>query len=429
MTLTTRDNSNLSLTAEQQNLHLDNLRWMAASTLNELCGDNHLPLLVFPQSFDAYGDNIGAQRIFDVHGYTLETGNIMGFVGRGNTQVRIQSRFAYDDGRDYFLHYMLQRVFSINLFDLKHQTNKESIFDFLLYLFPTFLKRAIRQGLYREYQMRQYNDTNIRGRIDINYHIRQNIPFSGKVAYNTREYTKNNHITQLIRHTIEYIINHPMAKGLLFYDQETKSAVSMIREATPTYNKNDRQRIINANIRPICHPYFCEYKSLQRLCLQILRHEGLKYGQNENEIYGILFDGAWLWEEYLDTFLHPILRHPQNRIGEGREFLFTNHVGECYPDFYNEKIVLDAKYKGYVDWNIQRTDLYQVISYMYIMKRKKGGFIVPTNGNLMHRELNGYGGTMAVLGMTINHQCQRYSAFCDLMKQEEHQLYNAIKSL
>ena len=62
----------------------------------------------------------------------------MGFVGRRNTMIRIQSRFTSDDGRDYFLHYMLQKVFAIHLFDLKHLTDEESIFDFLIYLFPTF---------------------------------------------------------------------------------------------------------------------------------------------------------------------------------------------------------------------------------------------------------------------------------------------------
>ncbi len=34
-----------------------------------------------------------------------------------------------------------------------------------------------------------------------------------------------------------------------------------------------------------------------------LRYEKLKYGSGAKQIYGILFDGAWLWEEYLTTIL------------------------------------------------------------------------------------------------------------------------------
>ena len=169
--LWTKDNSRLTLSTQQQECHLDDLRWMAAPTLKELCGQSDTRLLVFPQSFDEYGDKLSEQRIFDIHGNVIETGNIMGFVGRRNTMIRIQSRFTSDDGRDYFLHYMLQKVFAIHLFDLKHLTDEESIFDFLIYLFPTFLRRAVRHGLYHQYQSHSYNDANVRGRIDVSRHI------------------------------------------------------------------------------------------------------------------------------------------------------------------------------------------------------------------------------------------------------------------
>ena len=361
--LRTKDNSKLILSAQQQEHHLDNLRWMAAPTLKEMCGQSHSRLLVFPQSFDEYGDKLGDQRIFDIHGNTLETGNMMGFIGRNNTMIRIQSRFASDDGNDYFLHYMLQKVFAIHLFDLKHLTDEESIFDFLIYLFPTFLCRAVRHGLYHEYRSRSYNDANIRGRIDVSRHIRYNIPFAGTVAYQTREYAGDNHITQLIRHTIEYMAKTPYGSGILSSDDATKDAVAMIREATSTFNEKERRNIINSNLRPLYHPYYEDYETLQYLCMQILRHEELKYGQDDDEIFGVLFDGAWLWEEYLNSFLNPILIHPRNRTGEGRKYVFRNPLsGDCYPDFYNEEIVLDAKYKGYSDWNLQRPDLYQVIT-------------------------------------------------------------------
>ena len=187
----------------------ENLRWLAKHPIRQLCAEEGGNLLVFPQSLDEYGDKIGDQFVFAIEGEDkIRTGNIMGFVGYKGTEISLCSRFAHDKG-DYFLHYMLQKVFAINLFDLKHDFDRESIFDFLVYLFPAFLKRALRQGLYKEYQTRQYNDANIRGRIDVQRHIRLNNPFGGKVAYTTREYSVDNNVTQLVRHTIEYIASHP----------------------------------------------------------------------------------------------------------------------------------------------------------------------------------------------------------------------------
>ncbi len=142
-------------------LHLDNLQHLAAKPLCELCLDERPNLLIFPVDFKTHGDDIGKQHIFTIENERLITGNIMGFIGYHDTQVSIRSRFAQDDCHDYFIHYMLQRVFAINLFDLKTGTDNESIFDFLIYLFPSFLKKAMRNGIYKEYQTREHKDTNV----------------------------------------------------------------------------------------------------------------------------------------------------------------------------------------------------------------------------------------------------------------------------
>ena len=374
-----RDNNREGLTIDDE-LHLENLKKIAENPIDKLSLDDNPNLLIFPQNYNEYGDKIGDQYVFEIDENKLKTNNIMGFIGYGKTKVRIHSRFAQGED-DYFLHYMLQKVFSINLFDLKYHANDESIFDFLIYLFPAFLKRAIRQGLYKEYQTRVYNDANIRGRIDVNRHICQNTPFAGNVAYSTREYAYDNHVTQLIRHTIEFISNHPYGAVILQNDDLTKDAVTMIREATPSYSQNERRKVVNQNLRPLYHPYFGEYRNLQRLCVQILRYEEIKYGRNENEIYGVLFDGAWLWEEYLNTILQNCgYMHPQNKISKGRIYLFDDRTGVRYPDFYKDGIVLDAKYKRYAELELQKLDgddLHQVITYMYILRAQHGGFIVP----------------------------------------------------
>ncbi|MBR2776725.1 MAG: hypothetical protein IKD75_06410 [Prevotella sp.] len=391
-------------------------------------------MLIFPQNLNEYGDKIGDQHVFEVREDKLYTGNIMGFIGYRDTKVRILSRFSQSED-DYFLHYMLQRVFAINLFDLKYHADDESIFDFLIYLFPAFLKRAIRQGLYKEYQTRDYNDANIRGRVDVARHIRMNIPFAGKVAYSTREYAYDNHVTQLIRHTIEFIANHQYGGGILQNDDLTKDAVSMIREATSSYSQNERRKVINQNLRPLSHPYFSEYRHLQRLCVQILRYEEIKYGRNEDEIYGVLFDGAWLWEEYLNTILQPCgFIHPQNKISTGRIPLFTDGSGYRYPDFYKDDMVLDAKYKRYAHLKLQQLDgddLHQVITYMHILGFSHGGFIVPrqyidNDFEPQPKTLKGLGGNMKIYALTVDKPASNFKAYCQQMDLYEKELRESI---
>ena len=424
--ITISDNNWEGLTISDEH-HLENLQKIAEKPIGQLSLDDNPNLLIFPQNLEEYGDKIGKQYVCEVKDGKLFTGNIMGFIGYGDTKVRIHSRFAQGED-DYFLHYMLQKVFAINLFDLKYHSDEESIFDFLIYLFPAFLKRAMRQGLYKEYQTREYNDADIKGRIDVARHIRMNVPFAGKVAYSTREYAYDNHVTQLIRHTIEFISNHPYGGGILNNDDLTKDAVSLIREATPTYSQNERRKVINQNLRPLSHPYFSEYRHLQHLCMQILRYEEIKYGRNENEIYGVLFDGAWLWEEYLNTLLRDCgYKHPQNKVFSGRIHLFTDNSGARYPDFYKDGIVLDAKYKRYEDVALQRIDgddLHQVITYMYILSARYGGLIVPGQHNKSGsrpepKTLKGYGGSMNIYSIIVDALAQSFKAYCQQMSQYE----------
>ena len=409
-------------------LHLANLQKIAEKPIEQLSLEDHPNVLIFPQNLEEYGDKIGKQTVFEVKEGKLCTKNIMGFIGYRDTKVRIHSRFAQGED-DYFLHYMLQKVFSINLFDLKYHADDESIFDFLIYLFPAFLNRAMRQGLYKEYQTREYNDANIKGRIDVARHIRMNTPFAGKVAYSTREYAYDNHVTQLIRHTIEYIADHQYGGGILKNDDMTKDAVTLIREATPTYSQNDRRKVINQNLRPLSHPYFSEYRHLQRLCVQILRYEEIKYGRNEDEIYGVLFDGAWLWEEYLNTILKDCgFKHPQNKKSTGAIYLFTGGKGPRFPDFYKDDIVLDAKYKRYEDIALQSIDgddLHQVITYMYILSARHGGLIVPgsyekSDVDPAPKTLKGYGGNMNIYSIPVDTPVDSFKTYCQKMAIHEH---------
>ena len=106
--ITTTDNNQGVPFGEE---HADNLSKLSEHPLCKLNLGAHPNLLVFPQDFKTHGDEIGKERIFTIDGDKLKTGNIMGFVGYNGTKVRIHSRFATDDGKDYFLHYMIQKVY------------------------------------------------------------------------------------------------------------------------------------------------------------------------------------------------------------------------------------------------------------------------------------------------------------------------------
>lgn len=333
---------------------------------------------------DKLKDDVENNSIFTISGDKLTTYNIAGFVGTQNTLLSIRSRFAQDNGDDYFLHYMLQKVFNINISTLEHSTDRNKAFQFLPYLFKYYFLKALSQGLYKKYVWNKYNDSKVKGTIDIARHIKHNFIFTGNIAYNVREHSYDNNINQLIRHTIEYISNLKMFSMMLESD-DMIDLVQDIRSITPTYSEKNRQQVINNNLKSDIHPYYYEYEPLRQICLQILMEDDeLKYGRQENKIYGVLFDAAWLWEEYLNTLVSEIDRsfiHTRNKSKENRIYMLENNGWEAYPDYYSSAldIVMDAKYKHANGISkIGSDDRMQIISYMHILGLKKGVFLYPS---------------------------------------------------
>lgn len=400
----------------------------------------------------------------------------IGFSGKGchGTKLEIRSRFAENgeakftenaennktenNNQDFFLHYMLEKVFKINLFNLNYSYNNSSGFDFIYLIFPYYLKRALNQGLFKTYKTFERNDSAVKGAINVSRHIRQNVPFGGRIAYRSREYTFDNHIMQLIRHTIEYIKTKPIGKSILTQDPDIQKAVLQINEVTnETYSLQKRSKVIFENLKPLNHPYYLDYNYLQQLCLMILNNVNSQYSASSSPIYGILFDGAWLWEEYLWTILKDATLvgknfvHPTNKDRKGGIRLFDNSLDpedssfkKCfrriYPDFYcensrensNDGIILDAKYK-HLEKGFVRDDLYQIISYMHTMKIPTGGFVYPQKENeeLAEQKPTKYllandTGIIKTFGFVIPQNENIYLSFKGKMKYIEDNLKNYL---
>lgn len=335
-------------------------------------------VFVFPETVKDAEDITQDQMILQSVNDTYRSGNVMGFLGYGDERLVIASRFC-GEGEDYFFQYLLDKVLDFpNIVDLDADANQDNrLFNFLLFLFPYYLKSAMRKGLFKKYIRHKCNDGNVKGTIDVARHIVKNTPFIGNIAYNQREFSYDNHLMELVRHTIEFIKRKSYGNTLLV---KVKDEVKLVIEATPKYAPYDRQKIIAQNKKnPIRHAYFREYLALQRLCLLILRHQKHQIGTGSRQIYGILFDGAWLWEEYIHSLIGDAFYHPMNKGGKGAQRLFDGNVGLIYPDFISRnsqpRIIADAKYKP-LD-NIGNRDYLQLLAYMFRFDAKTGYYIYP----------------------------------------------------
>ena len=391
-------------------------------TLDNLSKEDNI--FIFPNDLTHTPDLDKDQKIFETVNQEIKTGNVIGFLGCDQERLMISSRFS-DESDDYFLHYLLQKILNINLTSLDVGLSPEDkLYQLLVYLFPKYLQAALRKGLYKEYQRFSHNDSHVKGVIDVGNHLKNNVPFIGNIVYTTREFTYDNPLIQLIRHTIEYIETQKSFGVILDNNRETIAEVTRV---TPSYKLADRAKFIRINkTKPLRHAYFREYRKLQELCLMILNREKNGLGYREQKIHGILFDVAWLWEEYVYTLLPKGFVHPRNKDKTDGISVFSVGKRKVYPDFYDRerKIVLDAKYKKleFTEKGINREDLFQLISYSYILKAEKAGLIFPSMEQSVNSEIGkvaGYGAQLKKWSIRIPQNASSYSAFCKMMENSE----------
>ena len=325
--------------------------------------------------------------------FALNTSNLMGVLRLRHpdnetcVQMEINSRFDKDN-KQLFLNYLLSKVFQVDFMDLV-SAGSNRLWDILVaIMFIQRLKDAVHIGLYKEYKQFENNDLNFRGRLDLPRHLRQNFPLNDKIAYSYCEITFDNPLNHLLRSALEMI--RKKWPSLLYNDPDIRDLITALTCATPTWNQGAVRDILRM---PICketlrHPFFAEYYEEARiLAVMILQEEGMSvYDAAESEVSGVIFDGAWLWEEYISTILSPLgFVHSNYDTGGGKIKLFSGNkeivgMNYIYPDFYSEnrKMVLDTKYKNDKE---SREDIFQLLSYTFITGAEKCGLIYPPQEN------------------------------------------------
>ncbi len=401
-------NDNICFTPSKKGKEESLLTSLSAKTIKELNENTSEGILVYPHSFAQCKDKLEDLKILDYNKSILQTFNLIGFIGDGKAQIEINSRFSNivnennkENVQDYFLYYMLSKVFALNIVNMEVGGGSLKEIDLLIFIFPRLLKEALRQGLFKQYVKKEYNDANVRGVININKHIRFNYPANGRIAYSTKEFSYDNYITQLIRHTIEYLYTLPMGRALLNNDKDVEQCVRLITQSTPLYQKSNRRSIITENNRPLTHPYYTNYRALQSLCLAILKKERISHGSQNNKVHGILIDASWLWEEYIATVIKEtgFIHHTSNNSFKLFKDLETNNKFQTIiPDYIwtlndGKKIVADAKYiplNRFDNTDAERASAiyYKTIMYMYRFATNKGYLLYPYSKEENENEKN-----------------------------------------
>ncbi len=273
-------------------------------------------LIVFPVFLK---DNLSLNKqdvLFKCKNGKVKIGNLIGFLEYGDEKLEIHSRFTNSgQSLDYFFVYLMQKVMSVNLtvFNIDSKSTLSAM-TLIKMLFPYYLDRAIKKGLFKQYRTFKHNDLNVRGPINFNRFLKEDLPFTGKIAYSNRNLTTDNPLIELVRHAIEYLLNSNSGKKIILNaGKRSRQNVDYIVRNTPNYNFKKRSQIIKYNVQhPLHQMYFKEYRKLQLLSLLILQGKGIELNVGYAPVMGFLFDSSWLLENYLAVNGKNLLKNNKN---------------------------------------------------------------------------------------------------------------------
>src|SRR5699024_1545560 len=156
--LVLKDNSRVEL--EESHYGNEIVQYLQNKTMGELAKSD---MLIFPGNAAYMNDD---RKVLETTQEKMITSNLLGFFSSGKDALSIVSRF--DDSEDnYFLQYMLSKVYGITPLDFSSSMkSNQGFLDLIILLFPSILNKALAKGIYKEYRTKRHNNSALKGKID-----------------------------------------------------------------------------------------------------------------------------------------------------------------------------------------------------------------------------------------------------------------------
>jgi len=320
--------------------------------------------------------------------YKAITGNYVGTFYIDKLKIEINSRFS-----NTFLERMLNFANDVFLDDVSvsGQKTKEhlDVSKYIIYyMFVQNLEKAFLLGLPKAYRTVKQHEMKLKGKVDINRFIKNDIPFMGKISSVSREQKEIQEIIDVLYKAVKIIETQFDTKNISHIKTHLK------RHRSNSYVSNQTiQKAISS--KALQNPIFTLYKKVLKYAKYIIDDSSLeRKEQGKEQTYGFLINVAELFEIYVTQLLQK--EFSDWSVSSRKEELYESqfYARKIIPDIVMEKdnniLVFDTKYKrmnfrgtkeGF--WDLDRNDFFQINTYMSYYNNKKdmklitGGLLYP----------------------------------------------------
>ncbi len=308
----------------------------------------------------------------DARNFTVNTGNLIGFVKRGDYSLKISSRFG-----DTFLQYIIADADGfLELENIGGESHADGYEWLLAYLWNIKFKRAYRLGLPKTYITKNDRISRVRGTIDAVDYFRNTT--SGKYLCSCREHSYDSPATSLFIKAYESVEQYSFC-------QRTRNMYNAFLTANQGV-KRSRQEILRTPY--FTNPFYNDYNVLIDLSKQVISQQGSDF-DSKHESSAFFFDISMLFEYFIRKLIKRDGISLLSKFEQRHEIpagALRNYKRKLEPDLVFEGnsglYVFDVKYKAFDPiFGVKREDLFQLHTYIGQYGNgpsiKGGGFIYP----------------------------------------------------
>ncbi len=331
-------------------------------------------------------DNLLTVTGYNAYNFSAQSGNIIGYLKKGNYAIKISSRFG-----DFFLKYIIADADGfLEIEKYGGQQNEEGFEWLLIYLWKIKLKKALRLGLPKQYVSKTRILNKVRGTVHAADYFLTKEQAKYKCGY--REHSYNNDAVRLIASVFELLKGNTLLSDM----HQIRSSFLIAKEGT---RPNKRELLAT---KKVTNPFYKEYNDVITLSKRIIKNDVATFGEL-SDTSAFLFDVSMLFEYFIKKLLSRNGFMMMSKFNDALTIETGTYQRKIEPDLLFEDdngfYVFDVKYKSFDKrYGVKREDLFQLHTYIGQYGNRNtingSGFIYPSRekeNKIISRTINTMG--------------------------------------
>ena len=308
----------------------------------------------------------------------IKSNKYVGVIHFGGKKINLLPKIFFDPSKDYNDNEISQihnhvlwwlsycRKIKFPNYQTNLGTSKNDFFEVIIYLFAKYTRELLNSSLYQQYEEVSHELSFVKGRINTNTYITENISKARwqKLNCTYDAFVFDNEFNRIIKHVCSMLYK-------VTSDNQNKK---YLREILFILDDVTDQRATAEQCSKISfNPLFENFGVVRDYCQLFLSNSISFDYKNDLRLFAFLLPMEYVFEDFIFGFISNELSDIKVKSQRKDTFLDESSIFNIQPDLWIEtptkSIIADTKYKlVYSDENdpkrgISQNDLYQMVSY------------------------------------------------------------------